>query len=265
MLRDKLTLTIHSCDKFSDLWDAHVKLLNKNWNDRNIATFIVTDKKVEKKYDGLDIFSAGDGFEMPQRINAMLDSVKTEYILLTLDDYFPIYPIYSEKIERLINIMDELSLDYLRLFPIPKAKKKIEGYEKLYEIELNEEYDVNLYQGIWRKSFLEKTVKESLDPWKYEVSLTNIAREYKAKCALSMGKEFEILDVVRKGKLLTKANKYLKKHDLYHGERPVISRKTEILLKIKGWGKWICPKSFRKYAKSILRIFGVHFYSDLND
>ena len=29
MLKNRLTLLIHSCDKFSDLWDAHIYLLNK--------------------------------------------------------------------------------------------------------------------------------------------------------------------------------------------------------------------------------------------
>lgn len=262
MLKNRLTLTIHTCEKYSDLWDGHIKLLDSNWEERNLRTIIVTDEATDKSYDGIEIFSAGDAVQLPQRIKKVLNQINTEYILMTLDDYYPIYKISNKKIERLLDIMDNLKLDYIRLFPIPKAKKRIREYNNLFEIELNEEYDVNLYPGIWRKSFLYNTIRESIDPWKYEVTLTKIAKQLNAKCALSTGREFEILDVVRKGKLLRKASKYLKTNNLYHGNRPVNTYITELSLLIKGWGKWICPKPLRRYVKAILKMFGVHFYSD---
>ena len=44
LLKDKLTMVIQTCDKFSDLWEGHFKLLNKNWADRQIDTLLVTDE-----------------------------------------------------------------------------------------------------------------------------------------------------------------------------------------------------------------------------
>ena len=58
MLKNKLTLVIHTCDKFSDLWDGHISLLNKNWSDREIKTLLVTDKQTDRVFDGVDIIAA---------------------------------------------------------------------------------------------------------------------------------------------------------------------------------------------------------------
>ena len=107
MLTDNLTLVIHSCAKFSDLWDIHMKLLNENWHNRGIDTFLVTDEATDKEYPGVTILPAGDGAELSQRAEKMLPFINTEYVLVTLDDYFPIYKIDSKKIEKLVEAMDK--------------------------------------------------------------------------------------------------------------------------------------------------------------
>lgn len=262
MLKDRLTLLIHSCDKFSDLWDAHTELLNRNWADRDIHTMLVSDKACEKTLDRIELYFAGEGAELSDRTKYALQFIDTEYVLITLDDYFPIYPIDSAKINRLLDIMDKENLDYIRLFSDPNSHKKWKNYDHLYQISLDTNYQVNLYQGIWRKSFIEKTIGETMNAWQYEVSLTRTARQIGAKCVLSKGKEFEILDVVRKGKLLNKANRYLKKHNLYHGSREVISRKEEARIYIFNHGKKILPKWLAMKVKNYLRKRGHKFYSE---
>lgn len=266
MMKDKLTMVIHSCDKFSDLWDVHVKLLNRNWPKRNIKTLLVTDKKSYIEYNNIQIISAGEGTELSERTEVALRYINTEYILITLDDYFPIYRISSKKIEQIMYEMEKYKLDYVRLFKRPNSKKKIPESENLYYIDLWDKkdfnYQVNLYVGIWKKSFLEETIKGPLDAWNYELSLSKIAREVNAKCAMSKGREFETLDVVRKGEILHKANRYLKRHNLYHGSRNVISWKAEWRINIFTFIKDKTPQVIVNWGKGILRKRGQHFYSD---
>ena len=253
-LEDKLSLMVHSCNKFSDLWDAHFNLLNKNWADRKVDTCLVTDSPTEKTFDSVTVFSAGEGKELSERIESVLPSIKTEYILVTLDDYFDIYPISSEKIANLVEIMDKEKLDYICIFERPKTTVKYKDYKNLYEVDLTKDYRVNLYPGIWRKDFMAKTIREPLNAWMYEVSLTPIAREVGARCAQIKGDEFPILDVVRKGKLLRKANRYLKKHDLYHGDRPVRTVKEEFALFVITWGNRLLPRFVVNLAKKVLHL-----------
>ena len=39
-MNEDLSVIISTCDKFSDLWDANIQLLNQNWADRNAETFL---------------------------------------------------------------------------------------------------------------------------------------------------------------------------------------------------------------------------------
>lgn len=254
MIRDKLSLVVHSCDKFSDLWDAHFTLLNKNWADRDIDTFLVTDNATDCAFAGVEVISAGEGKEITERITAALPKIKTEYVLVTLDDYFDIYPISNQKIENLVEIMEKEKLDYICIFDRPKTTVKYKDYKDLYEVDLTKDYRVNLYPGIWRKDFMAKTIREPLNAWMYEVSLTPIARELGARCVQSKGGEFPILDIVRKGKLLRKANRYLVKHDLYKGDRPVRTVKEEFILFVITWGNRLLPRIIVNAAKRILKL-----------
>lgn len=260
-LKDKLTMVISSCDAYSDLWDNHVKLLEENWPDREIPAIIVTDRKNNKIYNTVSVFAAGEDLEMPDRLKIFFQSIDTEYVLITLDDYYINKTIYTTKIIRAVKIMDRLSLDYLRFWPYPHEKKKVSNIKNAYWIELNGNYKVNLYPGIWKKSFIEKTLTNSLSAWEYEVSLTKLARELNAKCAYSVNGEFPILDVVRKGKLLHPAKRYLDSRNMKL-DRDVISYKQEIKLGAMYYGKEIIPKSILKILKKILVKMGYSFISD---
>ena len=55
-MQNDIVMIIMSCDAFSDLWGGHIKLLGQNWNDRGMKTVIVTDRKTDKSYDGVDVF-----------------------------------------------------------------------------------------------------------------------------------------------------------------------------------------------------------------
>lgn len=222
MLKDKLTLLIHSCDKFSDLWPAHIKLLNQNWPDRGIRTILLTDKPRDDKFPDVEIIGAGDGKEITERIRHALPLIDTEYVLVTLDDYFVTTPIDTARIARLVEIMEREHYDYIRLYDRPHCPLTTTGDKDIYTYTLDHDYRVNLYSGIWRKNFIERTLgSKVLNAWEFEVTLTERARLANGNCAVSHGKEFPILDVVRKGRILPKAWRFLKRNNLYEGNRPM--------------------------------------------
>ncbi len=264
MFQDKMTMLIFSCGAFSDLWDGHVKMLEKNWPDRGMKTIIVTDRETEKKYPNVEIFPAGADLEWSDRLKAALSKINTKFVFVTLDDYYLIQPVSNEKIAGVLDMMEKEELDYVRLFLRPKSKRsaRMPEYGKVYAVDTNENYSVNLYAGIWRKSFLEQTAREPKAAWQYEVSLPRIAREVGAKCAMSNNREFVILDVVRKGKLLNHAAGYFKKHPgIYNGSRPVISKWYEVKLGIRTWGVRLMPKCVTNAARNFMIRRGHHYFS----
>ena len=266
MLKDKLTLLIHSCGAYSDLWDGQVTLLERNWADRGSRTLILTDTNPsDLSYPTVEIFTAGEGKEITDRLSSVLPSLDTEFVFVTLDDYYLIKKVDNDRICYLISEMEKQNLDYIRLFPNPKSNDKIgDGLYKIHCEEKKSSYYINLYAGIWRKSFIEKTLKGTMNAWQYEVSLTPIARELQIACAMTKGTEYKFLDVVRKGKLLHKAAKYFKKDPVYTGERPTISRWMEIKLSFRTLLKKCLPRKVMQFLKKKMIKRGKTFYSPLD-
>lgn len=264
-IKGKMTMLILSCDKFSDLWDGHVKQLEEYWPERNFKTYIVTDKVSEKKYRNVEVFSAGDNVEWSDRLLKALELVDTEYVFITLDDYYLIRPVSVEKMDRLVEMMDQHELDYVRLFkrPTKATKEPIPGYTKAYFVESSQKYSVNLYSGIWKTDFMKSCVAEPLNPWQFEVELPKMACEYGAKCAVSNNKDFVILDVVRKGKLLHNSYYYFKRHPgIYNGNRAVNSWGYEIPLAVKTIVGRYTPMPVHNAIKRVMRKFGYQFFSE---
>lgn len=267
-MENKLTLMILSCDSYSDLWDGHIKLLNQYWSSREIDTIIVTDKDTDRCLPNTRIIVAKEASEWSDRVEYALSYISTEYVLLTLDDYYLIKPVSNENIKNLISLLDHTDLDYIRLYKRPQraTKERIKGYSNYYYIDCTVKYSVNLYVGIWKKSFLEYVMKESLNAWRLEVSLPRKAIEYGANCAVSYGDDYCILDVVRKGKILHKANSYFRGHPgIYEGNRELQKRSYEFKISLRTGIARCLPLKTHKHIKKILNVFGLHYFSDEAD
>jgi len=66
---------------------------------------------------------------------------------------------------------------------------------------------------------------------------------------------------VRKGKILNKANRYLKKHDIYRGNREVHTYWYEFKLGVRTWGGRLAPKYIVDLARNFMIKRGRHYYS----
>ena len=265
MDKSDYSIIISSCDKFSDLWDANVALLEKNWADRGVDTYIVTDAPTEKTYQNVKILSAGEGTEITERIRFALETVKSEYIFFLLDDYFLTDKIDAGKVDYYVGVMKKEALDYLRLYTFINAKyfkEKIACYDDVYRVTTDARYNINLYPCVFSRSFLEATLEGEKNAWQYEVSLTKIGAAYGAKCALVNPNAINMLDVVRKGKLIRKAKRYLDKNDLYHGDRPVLDLFTAVKLGTIYRLKVILPRGFTNFVRRLLKKCGKKFYSN---
>lgn len=258
-------LLIFSCDKFSDLWEAHITLLNKYWPNRKCKTYIVTDKVSSQKFDNIEIVACGDDTEMSDRVKFICSKIKEEYVLVTLDDYFPDGEFKEEKFESLVEFLKENNGDYLRIFPRPKKEKRKKVTEEIYKISEIERYSINLYPALWKKDFFYSTVEQKLNAWEYEVSLSKQFIKLNGQAYVyPRNKElFPFMDTVRKGKILRKAWKKLKKLDIYHGNRPIRTRREEAKLAIQTFFSRYTPKFIVNFIKKIMRkLFKSKFYSD---
>ena len=259
MLNDKVTCLIFSCDKFSDLWEGNVKLFNENWPDRDFNTYIVTDKPTNRTIPGIGIIAAGTDMEWSDRLKYALQFVKTDYVFVTLDDYFLIRKVDNKKMEDYLSLMMEGGYDYFRFYPRPKraTKDEIVGHKGIFKVDTACDYSVNLYSGYWTKRFLEYSVQEPKNAWMFEISLSKQAVNYGANCLCSYNDDYVILDVVRKGKILHKANSYFKKNPgIYNGKRELQSWRYEAELWIKTMLGRSTPTFLLPLFRKIYVLFG---------
>lgn len=89
-----------------------------------------------------------------------------------------------------------------------------------------------------------------------------MARQLNARCADSRRGEFPILDVIRKGKVLTKARKYFNENPIYKGDREDMRAKDEWMLEFRTWLREWLPKPLFNLSKAIMRRRGYKFFSD---
>ena len=258
-----ISLLISTCEKFSDLWDEHIALLRKHWKGSFWKVYMVTDKPTEKKYDGIEIISAGMEKDFPLRLKFAAEFIQSDYILLTLDDYFLTDDIDPDKLMYLADRAEKERIRYLKLYDRRRTNpRNYDPIEQLTPIDLDKKYAVTLYPAIWEKDFLFYSVETDISPWQYEPSLTLYAKNCAANCMFSHTGCFPILDVVRKGKVLHKANGYFKRNGIDIGDRPLISRAMEVKLTLMDWISWYTPRKAFVAGKKVLRKMGLHFYSD---
>lgn len=265
-------IIISSCDAFSDLWEANIKLLRLNWQNDSQKTLLVTDRQTERSFDGIDIITAGEGTEISQRLKKALEAVESKYIVFTLDDYFFTQKINNEKIRTAIEFMENEAVDYVQLYPIPKSFLKRENarqstkYDGFFFRNLDEgDYKVCLTPGIWRADFMRKTLNGKMNAWQYEVSLTQCAKDNGAVCAVSNNGELPYLDVIRKGKLLRKANRYFKKNPIYKSNRAIMKFSDEFVLGVRTFIRMRMPKRFFIAVKKFMISRGRSFYSPIEE
>ena len=117
---NKFTIVINSCKNFSDMWENDLTLYNKHWANHP-EILIITDELDESfKFEEVKKVNG----EMTDRIIAALDLVKTEYIFLSFDDYYPSKPVDGDHIDTLVDYMKLNNIDYCRFYKEPKIKGK---------------------------------------------------------------------------------------------------------------------------------------------
>ena len=258
-----LAIIISSCNKYSGLWEQNVKHIRKNWIGNIPDIYIVTDFESNIMIEGVQILFF-DG-NLPQRINKAISIINNNYFLITLDDYFLIGKTFSQDFDYLVDYCRNENCHYLQLYDRRRRKKRNTTIDQIRNIDLKEDYAVCLYPAIWEKNFFAFCSSYNCSPWEFEPKLTNLAIKYKANCKYEMKKCFEILDVIRKGKILHKAKRYIRHNNIDIGSWKVVPIFTEIKLFFADRISWYAPKFLYNFLKKIARKFGMKFYSDHKD
>lgn len=182
-LNNKCTLLISSCDNNEDLWNPFFIILKDQWPEMKYPVVLNTEsKKYHNENFEISTFSmykAGDNPPWGKRLKECLKRIDTDYVILILDDFFPIQPVDHKRVEECIRWMDENSK--IAVFNFYRVKGGIKD-GKYPHFELRPQkgaYKLNLSAALWKREKLIKYIRNHETPWQFEINGSKRAGRYK--------------------------------------------------------------------------------------
>ena len=242
------------------MWPNIFSLYEKNWPNHP-SLIVITDGVKDTPYPKDSFFECSG--EMSDRLIKAIGDVKTKYVFFSFDDYYLTSAVNEEKLEQIIKILDDKDFDYCRLFKKPRIQGKKMGQIKYQVMPLTNYYEVNFYPSIWKTSSLKKVLRQNEIIWKLEARLTRRCREQNLKCCCANNEGiFDFIDVVRKGKYLRSAYRYLKHNNLYISNRKKRGLWETIKLNIRTFVSDHTSPKMKNFLKKVFRRKGKIYYSD---
>lgn len=174
-LKDKLTVLVNSCDSYEDLWLPFFTLYRKYWGDKSVRLLLNTESK-PFSMDGLQIESVHCSEQSySARMRNALDHVKTDYVLIFLDDFFLRKPVDMGRIAQIIQWMESdhkivyFNSDCTDVY----TEWETDRFPGFKRIPPGSEYTLNLQVAIWRVDRLKSYWKFDVSPWEWE-AYTNL-------------------------------------------------------------------------------------------
>ncbi len=168
--KDKCTIIVSSCDKYSEAWLPFFSLLEKNWPDCPFEKVLVTESK-QCDLPQVRTITAGDCV-WSERIHKALNSVKTPTVLLFLEDFF-LQARVREK-DFLFYLDEMLKDDTIGAFyfnAIEGFKTPSVKYPDFYDMNQTNQtkYHLNCQIGLWNREVFLLATDKKITPWEFEI------------------------------------------------------------------------------------------------
>lgn len=269
-LMNDISILIIGFDGYKDVWDHDIALMNKYWPDRP-KTYLA-DSELTPEYEGVEIINAGPNSEWSKKVQVALDKIDTPYILLLLEDFFITDYVDNNKIESVIQMIEEDGILFYQLLVqlIRKTWEKGKPYKENKNIKIipeNKKYGINLQAAIWDKEFLKKSVGvDNYNAWEFEVKQlgTDNYNSQKIEYLIDVRNILNITHTVVQSKYLRSVKRKLSNTGIIipESERPQLSKKDNFKYELKLFMYSATPNCLVKPFKSIGRLFKVDFVTD---
>lgn len=265
-MNNTITLYVSSPYSYKDVFDVFYSCYTRYWRKPSIPFVLSTN--YEANYEGVEVISSGNLDDTwVERSLPAIEKIKTKYLLLMCDDLFICNSVNEEDIKRIVEIMDNNSINFCRLNPCTKGVPLNNGkyIKKLYK---TTPYARNLQIGIFNREYLISIIKEG------NRSAWDIESDWQKESLSSRKEPFsDIVGVtipiihyihgVQKGYLFPSAVNELRRIGIcIESGRPIMSKTQEIVLKLKIFLRTVFSPHLRYQLKRSLKKIGVSFTSD---
>lgn len=263
-MNNRLSIYVSSPDSYSDVLDVYIRCFKKYWKDCPYELILTTNSHY---YDGIKcICNNNPGDSWVERTIAAYSQISSKYILLMCDDILINSKVDNEKIESILDYMDENDIKFCRLNPV-KQGKVISEIPYLNKVSKQMPYAVNLQIGICRMDYLKELLGDgTLSAWDIENSLNTISSEsedclYKDVVSVN-STVIPFIHGIFKGKWYRKAISFIKnEYPDYKFMRPALPISTELKNYAIGLLQDNLSPGCRRSIKAIAQKMGFRFAS----
>ena len=172
--KPNIDLLVVSCDSFSDAWSPFFKSLRYYWKDCSLNIFLLSNEK-ECKELNVNTIKVGTDISWSDNLIKAIDNLKSEYVLLLLEDLFIVNKVSSNYFDKISEWINLNSPNYLRLTISHKPKV----FDKLVgKLPHKTPYKTSLMPSIWKKSILKEILKSGESAWDFEIKGSLRASKY---------------------------------------------------------------------------------------
>ena len=238
----KPEILVVSCDKYKDIWPLYFKAFDKYWDDCKY------DINLGNNFDDFDhknvkTISVGKDLSYSSNLLKMLNEIKSEYIILWVEDLVLSNPVNNNLLKNIIEESISKDIDFLKLndmYPYSYNSKN----ELIGPLPNLIKYQISIGVSLIKVSFLKEVINDGMSAWdiEYETSKKLEQKNYKIyalnkkiKC-----KPIQVRNILEKGKVIRNSEKIIREFN----ETNILKNR-----KLQTWKSYIYYRLFHVYFK----------------
>lgn len=206
-----LSIFVCSPNEYKDVFGVYYQSFKKYWPDCPFELTLATNDQEYIDIHVINNWITGDSWT--ERALPVLNQISSKYVLLMCDDIFFSNSVDNDAVYKILEFMEENSINFYRLKPHVSKKCASEELE-LYYVHKQMPYGKNLQMGIYnRKYLLEQLGDGTLSAWdieaKWNKDATEAPDEYFEDVISSKTEVIKVLHGIVKGRWLPTVRKKL--------------------------------------------------------
>ncbi len=264
-----MSIVVVSCDKYLDIAQFFLYYLGINWPNCKYRIFIA-EEECNLNSDIAEIVLCGKNTSWTRGAIEAISRTKSQYILLTNDDYYIYEKVNNSEIDEVIKFIKENDIKYYRIPAFKQKNRKYAQYKNNKNVEMipkNKAYAVSIGTSIWKRDEILKILGDGTKTaWDIENDFSRQSAdsidEYYINYVSDRRNLLHYVHMATWGKWIPWSAKVLIKHgynDINYSKRGFISKRECIKIKLYEFATRIVPTKMRKNIKRVLSMVGFKF------
>lgn len=163
----KTAILVISCDKYSDLWPIYFESLFKYWPNCPFKIYLGSNFKT---YDHKDVtmINIGKDLDYSSNMIAMINEIKEDYIITTVEDMFLSEPMNEEHLFLYFQEFYDNNAAHLKLIYTYPIGYDRDVSKRIAVVSSNVRYRLGLGPSLWNKEILKENLVSGMSAWAME-------------------------------------------------------------------------------------------------